>query len=105
MSSPQWKCRNFEAIHNRMPGAEPELRVTGEIECPTPGYRLELRPHEPQGINPADLMLDLLATAPSGEVPQVVTWESVSYHEKTDFRYTSVSNMECGLAINVRDVS
>jgi hypothetical protein len=96
----------WEAWHDRMPGKPATLHVTGTCSCPTPGYALELQRHEPQGINPGDLLLRLVEDRPTGPQPEVITPASVEYREETDARYDSVSIVPEGPAgIPVRDVS
>ena len=48
-------CRDWSASHDHMPPGPATLRVHGTCTFPTTGYEVELRRHEPQGINPADL--------------------------------------------------
>jgi hypothetical protein len=89
-----------------MPGKPATLHVTGTCSCPTPGYALELQRHEPQGINPGDLLLRLVEDRPTGPQPEVITPTSVEYREETDARYESVSIVPDGPAgIPVREVS
>jgi hypothetical protein len=64
-----------------------------------------LQKHEPQGINPQDLLLDLVVTEPTGQVPPVVTTEPVEYVEETDFDYTTASVIDCRMNIPIKDVS
>jgi hypothetical protein len=100
-----WECGEFEAWHDRMPGKPPTLHVTGEVTFPTGGYTAMLQKHEPQGINPQDLLLDLVVTEPTGQVPPVVTTEPVEYVEETDFDYTTASVIDCRMNIPIKDVS
>jgi hypothetical protein len=94
-------CRDWEAWHDRMPGAQATLHVTGRCEFPTSGYSVRLERHEPQGINPRDLLLDLVITEPTGPVTQVVTEEEVRYDEQTDLDYDSVTILPDGPTVNV----
>jgi len=96
----------WAAWHDRMPGKTQALYVQGACQCPTPEYTLTLEPHEPQGTNPDDYLLDLVAQAPEGPVPEVITWTPVSYREETDARYTTVTILPDGPAgIPVQEVS
>jgi hypothetical protein len=81
------------AIHDHMPGTVPEriLRVYGSCVCPTPGYVLTLRYKEPQGINPKDLLLELLSEPPTGGVPDVLWPCTVAYEQTTDMEYDTVT--------------
>lgn len=49
------------------------------VSAPTPGYEASLKPAEPQGINPRDLILDLTVTAKPGIWPDHVAEIPVSY--------------------------
>jgi len=63
----------FEAWIDKMPPSQDTLHVKGKVEFPTSGYKAELVVAEPQGINPAILILDVRDTAPTGTVLQVVS--------------------------------
>ena len=96
----------WAAWHDRMPGVTPTLYVQGSCLCPTPQYTLQLRPHSPQGSNPEDYLLDLVAVEPEGPVPDVITATPVFYTEETETRYTTVSIMPDGpLSVPVLEVS
>ncbi len=58
---------------SRMPPGPPSFHVTGTVTLPSPGYEARLEVASPQGINPADLILDLRITQRPGTWPQVVT--------------------------------
>lgn len=93
-----WSCERWSAVHDFMPPREPRLRVTATCTAPTAGYAYELRRHEPQGINPADLLLDLVVTEPGagGAVAAVVTETEVVYREETGVRYETVTVLPSG---------
>lgn len=96
----------WDAWHDHMPGKAATLHVVGTCSCPTPGYTLELKLHEPQGINPRDLLLDLVETEPSGPQREVITPTQVEYREETETHYETVSILPDGPAgIQVREVS
>lgn len=63
--------------------------MIGVVRTPTPGYDVKLVPASPQGINPKELILDLVVTAKPGVWPQVVTPTSVRF-EQPDGAYTGV---------------
>jgi hypothetical protein len=67
------------------------LHVTGTCTFPTPGYTAELRPSVPQGINPWDLLLNLVVQAPSGSVPDVLTDVEVRYDAEVTTEYKTVT--------------
>ena len=57
---------------NRMPPGPASLHVTGIAIMPTPGYDVSLVEATPQGINPKDLILDLVISKKPGRWPQHV---------------------------------
>lgn len=63
----------FHAWFDQMPGAAHKLMVTGEGHCPTTGWHVALVEVKPQGISSSILILELKATAPSGNAGNVVT--------------------------------
>lgn len=63
----------FDAWINKMPPSRDTFHVKGKIEFPTSGYAAELVEAEPQGGNPAILILDVRTTPPTGPVNQVIT--------------------------------
>ena len=86
------ECRDWKAWLNKEPPTPPmTLHVTGTCTFPTPGYTAELRPSNPQGINPWDLLLDLVVQAPSGGVPDVLTDVDVRYDAEVTTEYTTVT--------------
>ncbi len=85
-------CRDWEAWLGKEPPTPPmTLQVTGTCTFPTPGYTAELRPSDPQGINPWDLLLDLIVQAPSGPVPAVLTDVDVRYEAEVTTEYETVT--------------
>ena len=93
--------RDWNAIHDHMPGAGRTLTVSGTVDYPTPGYRAELRRAEPQGINPKILELNLVDWPPVAPQAQVVTPVDVRYEEATSFEYDQVHIRELGESIDV----
>jgi len=87
-----------------MPGSPATLRVTGECEFPTDGYSVELRPANPQGINPTIYILDRIETPPSGPAPDVITVEKVHYQEHTEKKYLKVQINPEGDTVEVQEV-
>ena len=96
-------CHDWAAWHDRMPGHPAQLIVTGTCTFPTSGFEVELRRHEPQGINPRDLLLDKIVTPPSGAAADVVTDVEVRYEEITDADYDTVTILPDGPTIEVKD--
>ena len=84
----------FKAWIDRMPGpsAHPRLIVIGDVQVPTTGWHAWLTRHEPQGINPNILILDVNAQKPSGEAGQMVTTIPLRYEEHPPHHnYTQVT--------------
>ena len=80
MNASNYQCSGWKAMHNFMSGSQsPTLHVTGTCTFPTDGYSVRLERAEPQGVNPAVLLLDRVVTAPSDVVAQVVSEEVVNY--------------------------
>ena len=94
-------CSDWAAWHDRMPGGRPTLHVTGECAFPTGGYTVELRRKEPQGINPADLLLDKIVREPAVPAPDVAATVKVRYTEETDTRYDTVTILPDGATVPV----
>jgi hypothetical protein len=64
---------------NRMPPGPATFHVQGVVTMGHPGYRVALAPAAPQGINPAELILDLRIEKRPGAWPRVVSRLPVSY--------------------------
>jgi hypothetical protein len=101
----QVMCRDWAAWLNEQPLAPRTLHVTGECVAPTPGYTVTLRRHSPQGINPRNLLLELVVRPPTGSVAQVPTPVTVRYEEKTTSGFDTVTILPEGVTIPVRVVS
>lgn len=97
-------CRDWDALHDLEPPGPGRLRVTGRCTVPTPDHRVELRRKEPQGANPADLLLDRIVYEPKGPVIQVETDVDVEYAEETDAEIATVTVLPDGVGIPVRRV-
>ncbi len=85
-------------------GREGGRALVVEATCtfPRAGYTVELRRHEPQGINPEDLLLDKVVQEPAGPSAEVITDVHVHYQEETDFDYRTVTILPDGPTIEVR---
>ncbi len=92
------KCRDWKAL--RGPGV---LVVDGWCTFPTAGFNVELRKVEPQGANPADLLLERVVTVPEGYQPPVVRAIEVHWEDETDFEYETVTILPDGPTIDVVD--
>jgi hypothetical protein len=71
---------------------------------PTTGYRVELRPAEPQGINPQIYILEKIVHAPTGPVGEGVTEVPVHYVEVTGAEYSHIQIIPDGVLIPVTEV-
>jgi hypothetical protein len=97
------ECRDWAAWVDREPPGSPTLHVSGECIFPTGGFTVELRRHEPQGINPGDLLLDKVVTPPSGPAATVVTPVQVRYSEEAADGFDTVTILPDGVTIPVRE--
>jgi hypothetical protein len=95
-------CRDWTARFLRVASGGGVVLVTGTCTVPTSGHTVELRRHEPQGINPADLLLDLVVSEPSGPAAEVLTDVPVRYEERTDSGFGTVTILPDGPSIAVR---
>ena len=100
----QSPCSDWKAWHDRQPGHAATLHVTGKCTFNEGGYKVELRPAVPQGINPAIYILNRIVHKPTGPVPQVITQVPVHYVEKTNARYTDVTIQPDGVTVPVQEV-
>lgn len=74
--------KNLSAyFENLIPTPPHSLAVRGQILVPDRGYVGTLSPASPQGINPAQLILELKLRKLPGIWPQVLTWIEVVYHD------------------------
>lgn len=97
----QGDCSDWYASHDHMPPGPKTLYVTGKCKFPTEGYTVELRPANPQGINPRIYILEKIVHAPTGSVAQVETVVDVRYEEQTDTEYDQVQIEPGGVLIDV----
>lgn len=63
-----------------MPPGPMSFHVSGVVTVGNPGYEVSLVPAEPQGINPKEIILDLVLTQKPGNWPQVVRQMPVGFH-------------------------
>jgi hypothetical protein len=94
-------CRDWTARFLRVVTGGGVVLVTGTCTVPTSGHTVELRRHEPQGVNPADLLLDLVVTEPSGGAADVLTDVPVRHEEPTDTGFGTVTILPDGPSIPV----
>ncbi len=72
---------DWNAWISRFAPSPTKFLVTGTVNLPSPGYTATLVPATPQGINPADLILDLKIEQLDGFFPQVITPVEVRYEQ------------------------
>lgn len=103
----QITSKNWKAWHDFMPGSEPTLHVKGEVTAPTTGYSASLIPHQPQGINPAIYLFDLVVVPPGpGQIVQeTITTFEVPYQEDTRKKYSHVTILPENITEEVTIVS
>ena len=102
------RTRHWYAWLDLTPPTPDHLRVTGEVFVANPGVEARLVPHEPQGINPRILMLDLLLCQKPGIWPQHFVWTRAKFKRTgRNLRYDQVDIL-CGdqiiASIPVEDV-
>jgi len=66
---------------NKMPPPPDALHVRGQVTVPNPGVDVFLYRKEPQGINPAILLLDLVLVQWPGIWPQIIVTKPATYEE------------------------
>ena len=83
-------CRDWYASHDHQPPGPLTLRIRGVCEVPGEGFTAQLQPLEPQGVNPADLLMKLIIQEPDtidGDPEDV----DVVYEAETDIEYETIS--------------
>jgi hypothetical protein len=101
--TPQGTCHDWTAVYDNEPPGPGVLRVRGICTFPSAGFSVELRRHEPQGINPRDLLLDRIVHPSTGEMTPVFTDVDVEVtyiDESVD--YETVTILPDGPSIAVR---
>ncbi len=77
--------RNWKAME--LPdfvGRNYHIEVSGEVALAGTGTTAKLTKRQPQGFNPAILLLDLEINTTGGIQGHIVRWAKVAYQEKTD---------------------
>ena len=75
------KTQNWYAWLNTMPPKPDDFHVTGEVRVGNPGIYVLLVKKQPQGFNPAILLLDLYLVQRPGLWPQIISWVPARYDE------------------------
>lgn len=82
--------RDFEAVHDFMPGKGKPLRVTGTCCFTTSGWSARLEESSRPGPGLHMLTLDLLFEPPEDVATDVITCIDVRWEEQTETRYKEV---------------
>jgi hypothetical protein len=80
------------------------LQVEGVCTFDSSGYTVDLVRHEPQGVNPEDLLLDLVAVPPEMGNPTITDYP-VSYGEVTETYYRTVTVLPAGPTVEVEIIT
>lgn len=99
----QGRCGDWAAWIDRQPPGPATLHVTGHCEFDSGGFTVELARHEPQGINPRDLLLDRIVHPPTGPATTQVTTVQARYDEETEQGFDTVTILPDGPSIQVQD--
>ncbi|MHB8519868.1 MAG: hypothetical protein ACYDH9_03830 [Limisphaerales bacterium] len=83
--------RHWYAWNDLMPPKPNHLHVVGEAQVGNPGVVALLSPKEPQGINPAILLLDLHLVQQPGNWTQQITWAQAGYTKIENGTYHEVA--------------
>jgi hypothetical protein len=70
---------NWNAWVDRQPPGPAAFHLTGIVELPHAGFEVSLAPSEPQGFNPAILMMELTVTELDGLHTQAIEGRGVRY--------------------------
>jgi hypothetical protein len=97
--TPPPATRNWYAQIDSMPPSPAKFRVTGEVQVGNPGIEAQLSVSQPQGINPAILLMDLNLTQKPGPWPQEMTWVPAKYEKAGSANYTDVEIFFNGASI------
>lgn len=92
--------RNFHAIEHAVSGKLLLVKVWGEVLVGNPGIKAVLRHAEPQGINPAVLLLRLDLIQEPGIWPTLMTWVQARYAailpKKGHYEQVTITNQDLG---------
>lgn len=88
---------DWSAVLDKQPIEKPRLTVTGTAECSIYANDPELRPLRSQGINPTELLLELVCTEKphSGESSDAIVQRKVTYHHANSSDYQQVVIVNC----------
>ncbi len=104
MNAFTYGCVEWDATEEQLPSPLPDdciLRVRGKLTCPSPGYVIEVKKAQPQGVDPHQVDLELIPTAPSGPVPAVPTPVEFSYEEYVTGGYYQTVRLRLSLSKSI----
>ena len=100
------ESRNWHAWIDLVAEDEPRLNISGEVDLPTPGYKVEWQPGILDRRNPPAQRISISLIPPEGIVTQVITPTEVSFTMRSPIlKYRSVA-IYCGdnLLADIPDV-
>ena len=106
-SCPARSSRNWHAWLDRVAENEPRLNISGEVDLPTPGYKVEWQPGILDRRNPPAQRISISFIPPEGVTTQVITPTEVSFTMPSPIlKYRSVA-IYCGdkLLADIPDVT
>jgi hypothetical protein len=80
-----------------------KLNVQGQFTFPTSGYKVNLKRKEPQGMNPAILLLEKTVLRPKGVEPKNGVAMLVSFEEQLNTHYREVEILPDRIKIRVKE--
>lgn len=101
------ESRNWNAWIDRTAEDEPRLNISGEVDLPTPGYKVEWQPGILDRRNPPAQRISISFIPPEGIVTQVITPTEISFTMRSPIlKYRSVA-IYCGdkLLADIPDVT
>jgi hypothetical protein len=78
------------------------LNVDGRFAFPTQGYKVVIKKKEPQGVNPAILVLEKTVFAPARTEPNSEVAMLVSFEEQANSPYRAVEILPDRIRIEVK---
>ena len=105
-SCPVKSSRNWHAWIDRVAENEPRLVISGEVDLPTPGYKIQWRSRILDRRQPPAQRLSISFIPPDGIVTQVITPTEVSFTMPSLLLEYSSVMIYCGdkLLANIPDV-
>jgi hypothetical protein len=92
------RCKDWRALQPQGAG---KLMVRGWCTYPSSGWSMELRRREPQGTDPADLLLERVESLAEGYQARVIKAIEAEYVEETETEYDTVTILPDEVTIEV----